>query len=96
MTLALVGGAYIGFAVADGRPRVFWSGLAVALLFGAAAVLGILWHWAVLPIGLTLHAGWDLTHHNSHRLVRIPKWYVPFCVVYNLLAAGFLVLLYGF
>ena len=95
MTLALIGGAYIGLAVADGRPRVFWSELAVALLFGAAAVLGILWHWAALPIGLALHAGWDLMHHNSHRLARIPKWYVPFCVVYDLLAAGFLILLYG-
>ena len=95
ITLALIGGAYIGFAVADGRPRVFWPELAVATLFGAAAVLGILWHWAALPLGLTLHAGWDLMHHNSHRLARIPKWYVPFCVVYDLLAAGFLVLLYG-
>ena len=95
MTLALIGGAYIGFAVADGRPKVFWSELAVATLFGAAAVLGILWHWVALPIGLALHAGWDLLHHNSNRLARIPKWYVPFCVVYDLLAAGFLTFLYG-
>ena len=95
ITLALIGGAYIGFAVAAGRPRVFWPDLAVATLFGAAAVLGILWHWAALPLGLTLHAGWDLMHHNSHRLARIPKWYVPFCVVYDLLAAGFLIFLYG-
>ena len=95
MILALIGGAYIGFAVADGRRDVFWSELAVALLFGAAAVLGILWHWVALPIGLALHAGWDLLHHYSHRLARIPKWYVPFCVVYDLLAAGFLILLYG-
>lgn len=94
-TLALIGGAYIGFDVADGRRDVFWSELAVATLFGAAAVLGILWHWAALPVGLALHAGWDLLHHNSHRLARIPKWYVPFCVVYDLLAAGFLIFLYG-
>ena len=95
VTLALIGGAYIGFAVADGRPKVFWFELAVATLFGAAAVLGILWHWAALPIGLALHAVWDLMHHNSHRLARIPRWYIPFCVVFDLLAAGFLVLLYG-
>ena len=38
MTLALIGGAYIGFAVADGRPKVFWYELAVATLFGAVAV----------------------------------------------------------
>ncbi len=95
MTLALIGGAYIGFAVADVRRGVFWSELAVAVLFGASAVLGILWHWAALPSGLALHAGWDLLHHNSNRLARIPNWYVPFSVVYDLLAAGFLVFLYG-
>ena len=95
ITLALIGGAYIGFAVADGRPKVIWSELAVATLFGGAAVLGILLHWAALPIGLALHAGWDLLHYNSHRFARVPKWYVPFCVVYDLLAAGSLILLYG-
>lgn len=31
ITLALIGGAYIGFGAADGRARVFWAELAVAL-----------------------------------------------------------------
>ncbi|KNG95395.1 DUF6010 family protein [Pseudaestuariivita atlantica] len=95
VTLALIGGAYIGFGAADGRRRVFWSELAVALLFGLAAILGITWHWAALPAGLALHAGWDLVHHNARHLARIPKWYIPFCVVYDLAVAAFLVLLYA-
>ena len=52
LILALVGGAYIGFGAADGRPTVFWSELLVASLFGLIAALGILWHWSALPIGL--------------------------------------------
>ena len=95
VTLALIGGAYIGFGAADGRARVFWSELGVAILFGTAAVLGLLWHWFALPLGLALHALWDLAHHNSRRLARIPGWYIPLCIVYDLLAAFFLILLYG-
>ena len=94
VTLALIGGAYIGFGAADGRRSVFWSELAVALVFGAAAVAGLLWHWAALPLGLALHALWDLAHHNAVRLARVPHWYIPFCVVFDLMAAAFLVLLY--
>ena len=94
VTLALVGGAYIGFGAADGRRHVFWSELAIAVLFGAAALLGLLWHWSALPLGLAIHAVWDLLHHNARNLARIPKWYIPFCVVYDLLAAAFLVLIY--
>ena len=92
--LALIGGAYIGFGAADGRRSVFWSELAVALVFGAAAVAGLLWHWAALPLGLALHALWDLAHQNAVRLARVPHWYIPFCVVFDLMAAAFLVLLY--
>ncbi|MGR3514892.1 MAG: DUF6010 family protein [Paracoccaceae bacterium] len=94
VTLALIGGAYIGFGAADGRRSVFWSELAVALVFGAAAVAGLLWHWAALPLGLALHALWDLAHHNAVRLARVPHWYIPFCVVFDLMAAAFLVLFY--
>lgn len=94
VTLALIGGAYIGFGAVDGRPRVFWAELCVAVLFGLAAVLGILWHWSALPIALALHAGWDILHHSSRRLARIPGWYIPLCIVYDLSVAAFLVLLY--
>ena len=95
VTLALIGGAYIGFGAADGRTRVFWSELAVAILFGTAAVLGMLWHWLALPLGLAIHAFCDLLHHKSKKLARIPGWYIPLCVVYDLLAASFFILLYG-
>jgi|TARA_R100001086_G_scaffold220035_2_gene136885 hypothetical protein len=95
ITLALIGGAYIGFGAADGNPRVFWAELAVALLFALAAFLGLIWHWAFLPLGLALHALWDILHHKSRRLASVPNWYIPFCVAFDLLAAAFFILLYG-
>lgn len=95
ITLALIGGAYIGFGAADGHPRVFWAELAVALLFALAAFLGLIWHWAFLPLGLALHALWDILHHKSRRLASVPNWYIPFCVAFDLLAAAFFIMLYG-
>lgn len=93
VTLAVIGGTYIGFGATDGRRTVFWSELSFALLVGPAALLGLLWHWAALPLGLVLHALWDVIHHNAHKLARVQQWYIPFCVVFDLLAAGFLTLL---
>lgn len=95
ITLALIGGAYIGFGAADSNARVFWAELAVALLFALAAFLGLIWHWAFLPLGLALHALWDILHHKSRRLASVPNWYIPFCVAFDLLAAAFFILLYG-
>lgn len=95
VTLALIGGAYIGFAATATRARIFWFELMTAMGFGLVAVLGIWVHWIFLPLGLALHAGWDHLHHRPGFGAAVPKWYIPFCVVFDLLAAGFLLLLYG-
>ena len=36
----------------------------------------------------------DLAHHNGLFGARVPRWYIPFCVVIDLLAAAFLFVLY--
>ncbi|UWQ95509.1 hypothetical protein K3728_17845 [Rhodobacteraceae bacterium M385] len=95
VTLATIGGAYIGFAARADSATVFWMELAVAMLFGLTAVLGITVHWAFLPAGLALHAVWDLLHHNRGFGAAVPNWYIPMCAVFDGLAALFLVLLYG-
>lgn len=95
VTLALIGGAYIGFAARADSANVFRMELAVAMLFGLTAVLGITVHWAFLPAGLALHAVWDLLHHNREFGAAVPNWYIPMCTVFDGLAALFLVLLYG-
>lgn len=95
VTLALIGGAYIGFAANADNARIFWMELMTAMAFGVVAALGIWVHWVFLPIGLALHAGWDLLHHNRDFGASVPRWYIPFCVIVDLLIAGFLLLLYG-
>ena len=94
VTLALIGGADIGFGATSRSLRTFWSELGVAVLFGLAALAGMLWNPLALPAGLAAHAGWDLLHHGGRVGAPVPRWYIPFCVVFDLLAAGFLLALY--
>jgi len=95
ITLALIGGAYIGFGARSDTYQKMTIELVTACLFGLMALAGILWHWSAIPIGLSLHAIWDLLHHNPKFGAAIPHWYIPLCVVYDLAAALFLVIIYA-
>ena len=94
LTLALIGGAYIGFGASDGATRIFWMELGVAIFYAIMALAGLLWSPLALPLGLAAHAVWDLLHHNGAFGAPVPKWYIPFCVVFDLLAAAFFLVLY--
>ena len=96
VTLGMIGGAYIGFGAQAKDSMTLALELLVAVLFGIAALVGLLWHWIAIPLGLALHAIWDLLHHRQIIGARVPRWYIPFCVVYDLSAALFLVMLYAF
>jgi hypothetical protein len=95
VVIALVGGIYFGFAVLNGSGREQVTEFGVAALFAVAGMLGLL-HWPLLlPAAYCAHAAWDLAHHNRARLslVAIPRWYVPWCVVIDVIVgAGLLVL----
>lgn len=95
VTLALIGGAYFGFAALDGRPRVIATEFPVAVFFGLAALLGLTLTPFALPLGLALHAFWDLLHHDGRIGARVPRWYIPFCVVFDLLYAVFLLIIFA-
>lgn len=90
VTIAMVYGVYLGFAIKGGSAR----DLVVESLFVgvglATAMLGLLFGAAWLAIGLALHGLWDLLHH-PHRVIigtnGVPRWYVPFCAVYDFTAA---------
>ena len=96
--IALIAGIYFGFAVVNGSSRQQMIEFNVAGLFAVAGLLGLL-HWPVLlPIAYFAHAGWDLAHHNRARLtlVAIPQWYVPWCVVIDvIIGAGLLIIWRG-
>ena len=93
--IGLIAGIYFGFAVVNGSNRDQLVEFNVAGLFALSAVLGLLLWPLLLPLAYLAHACWDLAHHNRARLslVAIPQWYVPWCIVIDvIIGAGLLVL----
>ena len=85
--LAVIAFVYIGFAVADGRPRVVAVESSVAMVFvvvAAAAVTGSAW---LLVAGLLGHGAKDLWQHRTHYVANT-RWWPPFCLVVDVAAAA--------
>lgn len=88
LTLVFIAGIYVGFAISDGRDHAFMSEASVAIFFSALALGGLFLSAWIIPAGLIGHAVWDLLHHRkSHMLAEIPIWYIPFCIVVDLVLA---------
>jgi hypothetical protein len=82
----LIASVYIGFAVADGRPKVIVVESGVASLFvvvAAAAITGSPW---LLVAGLVAHGLKDLWQHRR-QFVANTRWWPPFCLVVDAVAA---------
>ena len=96
MILVFIAAAYVGFASMDGGRREMLTEFAAIALFCGVAVLG-LWVWPPLLIaGYAGHAVWDTLHHPIRDFgAEIVGWYIPFCVVYDLLIAAYQLLTGG-
>jgi hypothetical protein len=91
LTLALIAGVYLGFAFNDGRLSVMFTELFVALGFTSVALAGVISWPAWTAIAIAMHGLWDWTHHRESVPTQMPRWYVPFCAVYDwIYAAGLL------
>jgi hypothetical protein len=92
LSLALIAAVYIGFAVADGRPRVIAVETVVAAVFvvvGAAGITGPAW---LLVAGFVGHGVKDLWQHRR-QFVANTRWWPPFCLVIDFVAAAILIVL---
>ncbi|TFU03135.1 hypothetical protein EUV02_08035 [Polymorphobacter arshaanensis] len=93
LAVSAVGAIYIGFALRDGRGRNIGIECVVGMLFFAAGALGLLvTPWAI-PAAFVAHGLWDAAHH---RLVdtQMPRWYIPFCAVYDFVFTAGLTLIW--
>jgi hypothetical protein len=89
MGLAVIAAIYIGFSVADGRPRVIAVETAVATAFlvvAAAGVTGTAW---LLVAGFAGHGAKDLWQHRT-QFVANTRWWPPFCAVVDVVVAAVL------
>ena len=95
ITLAVTGGAYAGFALQDSRSRILWVEMLGALAFAAASLAGLWITPFAIPAAYILHAVWDMLHHRGRVIsTGVPGWYIPFCIVFDLLTASGLLALW--
>lgn len=89
LLLAAIAAIYIGFAVADGRPKVIAVETTIAVAFillAAAGVTGSAW---LLVLGYTGHGLKDFWQERSH-YVASTRWWPPFCAAVDWLVAAVL------
>lgn len=87
LMIAVIASVYIGFAVADGRPKVIATESAVALVFvviAATAVTGSSWLLVGAYFG---HGCKDLWQHRTH-FVAGTRWWPSYCVAADWVVAG--------
>jgi hypothetical protein len=92
LSLPLIAAVYIGFAVADGRPRVIAVEAGVVAAFVVVAAAGVTGPAWLLVVGLAGHGFKDLWQHRRH-FVANTRWWPPFCLVVDWVAAVILVVL---
>ena len=86
LLLAMIAAVYIGFAVADGRPKVIAveSSIAAAfVLLAAAAITGPAW---LLVLGYAGHGLKDFWQERSHYIAGT-RWWPPFFAAVDWLVA---------
>ena len=91
-SLSLIAAVYIGFAVADGRGKIIAVETTVAggfVILAGAGVTGPAW---LLVVGFAGHGLKDLWQHRRH-FVANTRWWPPFCLVVDWVAAAILVVL---
>src|SRR3954468_21893434 len=90
LLLCLIAAVYIGFAVADGRPKVIAVECVVAGVFvvlAAASVIATVW---LLVAGYAAHGLKDFWQERR-QYVANTRWWPPFCAAVDWLVAAVLV-----
>lgn len=89
--LAAIAFVYVGFAVADGRPRVIVVECAVAMAFVLVAVAGITGPAWLLAVGFAGHGVKDAWQERS-QFVSGTRWWPPFCAAVDFVVASIILL----
>ena len=90
LLLSLIAAVYIGFAVADGRPRVIAVESVVAGVFVVLAAAGVTATVWLLVAGYAGHGLKDFWQHRR-QYVANTRWWPPFCAAVDWLVAAVLV-----
>ena len=94
LELALIAAVYIGFGVADGRPKVVAVETVVASVFVLVAAVGVTASGWVLVGGLIGHGLKDMWQHRTG-FVSNTRWWPPFCAAVDFVAAALIAVTVG-
>jgi len=92
LALAGIASVYVGFAVADGRPRVIAvevGGTLASVILPAIGAVASPW---LSVVALVAHGIKDLWQHRT-RFVANTRWWPPFCLVVDFVAAAVIAVL---
>ena len=90
MYISLIAAVYIGFAVADGRPKVIAVEAIVAAAFVLVAAMAVTATAWLLVLGYAGHGLKDYWQHRRQYVVNT-RWWPPFCAAVDWLVALVLV-----
>ncbi len=86
--MSMIAGIYVGFAALDGRrSKLIIEGL-VAVAFTTASIYAFLLNPPFIALIYISHGLWDVVHHSHGIDLKMPYWYVRFCVAYDVLAGA--------
>ena len=89
LAIVLIAAVYIGFAVADGRPKVIAVETCIAATFVVLAAIAVTETAWLLVIAYAAHGCKDLWQERRH-FVANTRWWPPFCAAVDFLVAAIL------
>jgi hypothetical protein len=87
LLLAVIAAVYIGFAVADGRPKVIAVESTVAAAFVLLATVTVVAPVALLALAYAVHGLKDCWQHRT-QFVATTRWWPPFCAAVDWVVAA--------
>ena len=90
LLISLIAAVYIGFAVADGRPKVLAVEATVAGAFVMLAAVGVTGPAWLLVLGYAGHGVKDMWQERR-QYVANTRWWPPFCATVDFLVAAVIV-----
>ena len=88
--MAVIASYYALFAVMGGSDRALGIETAVITVFLAASVVGFKYSLWFVVAALAAHGIFDALHGQLIANPGVPSWWPPFCLTYDVVAAGYL------
>src|SRR3954451_8903126 len=85
--LAVIAAIYVGFAVADGRPKMIAVEVTVAMTFVLIAAVAATGTPRLLVVGWAGHGLKDAWQHRTD-FFPTPRWWPPFCASVDFVVAA--------